>query len=134
MNTPELICIIITTVCAMITAIIAWVAIYKTNRVSVRFDCDPVDKKECESRHLEMKKETERLHGRVSSTERGIEDRVTARFDKFETMSLESRRVMHREIETIGKEVAALKSASEINAATIVRIEGKFDRVLERNS
>ena len=51
----------------------------------------------------------------------------------YEDSATESRRLMHKDIELIGKDVAALQATTELNTQTLVRVEAKFDRVLERS-
>jgi hypothetical protein len=56
MTTTELIVSIISALCLVITAILAWVSIYRTNHVSVSFSGTPVDVKECQRQTAEHKK------------------------------------------------------------------------------
>jgi hypothetical protein len=56
------------------------------------------------------------LFGRVNAAERGVEDRLSARLDKIERDSIESRRPMHRDIDAIRADVAGVKATLAANS------------------
>ena len=65
MNAAEIICLGISTVCTMISAVIAWVAIYRINRVQVSFTGVPVDKVEFEKLGRENSEDHDKLFARI---------------------------------------------------------------------
>jgi hypothetical protein len=72
------------------------------------------------------------LFARIGGAERGLESRLAARMDKFETESLESRRLMHQDISAIGNDVAALKKEAELANQRSLQMDAKIDRLIER--
>ena len=76
---------------------------------------------------------TAELFARIGGAERGLESRLTARIDKFETESKESRLLMHQEISAIGNDVAALKKEAELANQRAFQMDSKIDRLIENN-
>jgi hypothetical protein len=72
------------------------------------------------------------LFARIGGAERGLESRLAARMDRFETESKESRRLMHQDISAIGNDVAALKKEASLANQRSVQMDAKIDRLIER--
>jgi outer membrane murein-binding lipoprotein Lpp len=134
MTTTELVSSIISAVCMIITAVLAWVSIYRVNRVNVSFSGVPVDKQEFDQQVQENKEDHDKLFSRIGGVERGLEARMTARIDKFETDANTTRRLMHKDIEQIGHDTAALKKEAEIANQRMFQMDGKIDRLIERQN
>ena len=120
---------IISALSMAITAILAWVAIYRTNRVAVSFTGTPLDKSDFEKAEQAHHATHVQIFSKIGGVERGASDAMR----DYEDSATESRRLMHKDIELIGKDVAALQATTELNTQTLVRVEAKFDRVLERS-
>jgi hypothetical protein len=134
MNAAEIICLGISTVCTMISAVIAWVAIYRINRVQVSFTGVPVDKVEFEKLGRENSEDHDKLFARIGGVERGVESRLNARIEKFEIDANNERRLMHKDIEAIGHDTAALKKEAEIGNQRMFQMDAKIDRLIERQN
>jgi hypothetical protein len=134
MNTLQICSIVVSGICVIITTCLAWIMMFRKSQTEVTFSGTPVDKKEFE-RHVEQDViDHNAIHSRLGGIERGVEARVNARIDRAETENKESRRLMHREIETIGKEVAALKTASDLANQRSIMMDAKLDRLIEKSN
>jgi len=130
MTLTEVIASIISALCMVITAVLAWVSIYRVNRVNVSFSGEPVDKKDFEK----ALNENASVHAQIFSKIGGVERGASQSIKDYEAAATESRRKMHDEISAIDRKVSRLEATSELNTATLIRVEGKFDRVLERDN
>lgn len=74
---------------------------------------------DCVARHAEVKAEVAVVHARI---------------DKMEQASLESRRAMHRDIDSIATSAAALDATTNMINQRLVQIDGKLDRWIERQT
>jgi hypothetical protein len=106
MNTLQIASTALSMICLVITTVLAWVMLNKTNKTEVTFTGTPVDKKEFERHQKENKDEHEKI------------------FAKFDAM--------YFRINPIEGEICALREASETNTARLVQMEGKIDRLIER--
>ena len=97
------------TVAQLAATITVLVTINSKQRREVTFAGQPVDKAEYDKHYTQCKSIHDQLFAKIGGAERGVETRITSRFDKFEADSIASRRAMHKDIEEMGKEVAALK-------------------------
>jgi hypothetical protein len=132
MNTLEIVNSVVTMICLIITAIIAWVAIYRRNRVDVSFSGVPLDKKEFEKHQRENKDEHEKIFAKLGGVERGVENRLNAKLDAMQAESKTDREKLHFRINPIEGEICALREASETNTTRLVQMDGKIDRLIER--
>jgi hypothetical protein len=132
MNSLQIVSIVLSMICVVITTILAWVAIAKAQKVQVTFAGTPVDKKEFE-KHVERDDmEFDNLHARIGGTERGVERRLTDRINAVEAKDAESRRTLHLEVGTISRQVAKLEANDETNTTRLVQMDAKIDRLIER--
>lgn len=141
MTTAEIIASIISALCMVITAILAWVSIYKTNRVEVKFSGTPLDKKEFDQAMTKNEQEHARIFKVMGDENRATEGRATERMNRFEESiterldkSEESRRNLHRDIDAISQRVAAIDERTQMTGSQVALLSGKLDRLIERKS
>jgi hypothetical protein len=108
MNTLQLVNIALSMICMIITTVLAWATIYRTNKTEVTFTGTPVDKKEFEKHERENKDE---------------HDRFLVKIEK-----------LHQRINPIEAEIFALRQAGELNSTRLVQMDGKIDRLIERTN
>jgi hypothetical protein len=132
MATIQIFAAVISPICLIITTVLAWVVLYRTNKVQVSFTGTPVDKADFDRALQENKTVHEQLFAKVGGVERGVESRLTAKLDKAETEAVASRRAMHQEMTGISNDVAALKKEAELANQRSVQMDTKIDRLIER--
>jgi len=106
MNFLQIANIALSMVCLIITTVLAWVTIYRTNRTEVTFTGIPVDKKDFEKHQRENKDEHDRFFAKLES--------------------------LHFRINPIEAEISGLRQASENNTTRLVQLDAKLDRLIER--
>lgn len=106
MTILEIISTALNMICLVITTVLAWVMLNKTNKTEVTFTGTPLDKKEFERHQQENKEE---------------HDRIFAKFD-----------AMQERINPIENAISALSEASATNSARLVLMDAKIDRLIER--
>jgi hypothetical protein len=100
----------------------------------VTFAGEPVDRKDFDKLAAENAIVHHQLFAKIGGAERGLEARLAARMDKFETESEQSRRLMHHDISAIGNDVAALKKEAELANQRAFQMDAKIDRLIERKN
>jgi transposase len=106
MNTLQIASTVLSMLCLVITTVLAWVMLNKTNKTEVTFTGTPVDKKEFERHQRENREEHEKIFAKLDATQ----DRINP----------------------IEGDIRALCEASEIHTTRLVQMEGKIDRLIER--
>lgn len=117
MNIFQIISTVMSLLCSVITAILAWVMVYRVNRTEVSFTGTPVDKSEFEKHQQQNQDEHEKI------------------FAKLDEVFAESKHdcdKLHGRINPIEGEICALRQASETNTMRLVQMEAKIDRLIER--
>jgi hypothetical protein len=132
MNTLNIASAIVSMICMIIMAVLAWVVIYRKSRTEVSFTGIPTEKLEFDRHCQENKAAHDQLFAKIGGVERGVEARMTARIEKAEAESLSSRRLMHADMSKLSADVAGIKAGLEGNTALTVRLDTKMDRILER--
>jgi hypothetical protein len=107
------------------------ITINSKQKREITFAGEPVDRKDFDKHVAENAAIHNQLFARIGGAERGLESRLTARIDKFETESKESRVLMHQDISAIGNDVAALKKEAELANQRAFQMESKIDRLIE---
>jgi hypothetical protein len=120
------------TVAQLAATITVLVTINSKQRREVSFAGEPVDRKEFDKHVAENAAIHSQLFAKIGGTERGLESRVMARMEKFETDTSETRRLMHQEMSAIGNDVAALKKEAELANQRAFQMDSKIDRLIER--
>jgi TolA-binding protein len=95
-------------ICLVITTVLAWVMLNKTNKTEVSFMGVPLDKRDFEKHEREDKEEHNKIFARL--------DAMQARINPLEG------------------EIRAMREASEINNNRLLQIDAKMDRLIERTS
>jgi hypothetical protein len=108
------------------------ITINSKQKREVTFPGEPVDRKDFDKHLAEDSAVHNQLFARIGGAERGLESRLAARMDRFETESKESRRLMHQYISAIGNDVAALKKEASLANQRSVQMDAKIDRLIER--
>jgi flagellar biosynthesis component FlhA len=111
MTTTELIMSIVSGLSMVITAILAWVSIYKTNRVSVSFVGTPVDVKECERRTSEQKEAEERRAHEITT----LAAKVAAEREADAAANKKDRGDLYNHIDSVRKELKSDIQQSDTN-------------------
>jgi hypothetical protein len=120
------------TIIQIASTIAILVTINSKQKREVTFAGEPVDRKDFDKHVAEDAAVHNQLFAKIGGAERGLESRLAARMDKFETESKESRRLMHQNISAIGNDVAALKKETELGNQRSVQMDAKIDRLIER--
>jgi hypothetical protein len=110
------------------------VTINSRQKREVSFAGEPVDQKNFDKHVAENAAVHNQLFARIGGVERGLESRLTARIDRFETESKESRLLMHQDISAIGNDVAALKKEAELANQRAFQMDSKIDRLIENKN
>jgi hypothetical protein len=108
------------------------ITINSKQRREISFAGEPVDRKEFDKHVAQDAAIHSQLFAKIGGAERGIETRMMARMDNFETESKESRQLVHQEISAIGNDVAALKKEAELANQRAFQMDSKIDRLIER--
>ena len=132
MNILQVVSIVVSGLCVIITTCLAWVMIYRVNRTEVTFTGTPVDKKDFEKLQQENKEEHDKIFRTMGGVERGVEGRLNAKLDAMSAESKSDREKLHHRINPIEGEICALREASETNTARLVQMDGKIARLIER--
>lgn len=106
MNILQIISTALDMLCLVITTVLAWVMLNKTNRTEVSFSGTPVDKKEFEKYERDNKAEHDKFFAKL--------DQVQFRINPIEG------------------QIGRLREASETNTTRLVQMEVKIDRLIER--
>jgi hypothetical protein len=120
------------TVAQLAATITVLVTINSKQRREVSFAGEPLDRKEFDKHVAENAAIHSQLFAKIGGTERGLESRVMARMEKFETDTSETGRLMHLEMSAIGNDVAALKKEAELANQRAFQMDSKIDRLIER--
>jgi hypothetical protein len=128
MNTLQIVAVSISLIGTIITTVLAWVVIYRVNKVQVSFTGEPVDKKEFDRQGLS----NDAVHAQIFSRIGGVERGAAQSLKEYELAANESLRAMHRDVETIGRQVSSLSTATEGNTSRLVQLDCKIDRLMER--
>ena len=107
------------------------ITINSRQKREVSFAGEPLDRKDFDKHLSENAAVHNQLFARIGGVERGLESRLTARIDKFETESKESRLLMHQNISAIGNDVAALEKEAELANQRAFQMDSKIDRLIE---
>jgi len=108
------------------------ITINSKQKREVTFPGEPVDRKDFDKQMAENAAIHSQLFARIGGAERGLEFRLAARMDRFETESKESLRLMREYISAIGNDVAALKKEASLTNQRSVQMDAKIDRLIER--
>jgi hypothetical protein len=108
------------------------VTINSKQKREVSFAGEPLDRKEFDRLVAENAGIHDQLFAKIGGVERGLDGRVAARMDKFEAEAHASRQLMHQDISAIGNDVAALKKEAELANQRTFQMDGKIDRLIER--
>jgi hypothetical protein len=111
MTTTELIVSVISGISMVITAILAWVSIYRTNRVNVSFVGTPVDVKECERRTAEHKLADDRRAREIIH----LAAKVAAEREADAAANKKDRGDLYNHIDSVRKELKADIQQSDAN-------------------
>jgi cob(I)alamin adenosyltransferase len=84
MNTLQIISIVVSGTCGIITAVLAWVVIYRVNKTEVSFTGTPMDKKDCAVKMGEQKADIDKLFAKLGGMERGVEGRLNGKLDRID--------------------------------------------------
>jgi hypothetical protein len=113
------------------SAVAILVTINSKQKREVTFAGEPVDRKDFDKQMAENAAVHSQLFAKIGGAERGLESRLAARMDKFETESGESRRLIQQHISAIGNDVAALKKEAELANQRSLLMDGKIDRLIQ---
>jgi hypothetical protein len=108
------------------------ITINSRQKREVTFAGEPVDRKDFEKHVADNAAVHTQLFAKIGGAERGLESRLVARMEKFETDTKESRRLMHHDISAIGNDVAALKKEAELANQRSLQMDVKIDHLIER--
>jgi hypothetical protein len=108
------------------------ITINSKQKREITFAGEPVDRKDFDKYVADNAAVHIQLFAKIGGAERGLESRLAARMDKFETESKESNRLMHHDISAIGNDVAALKKETELANQRSLQMDAKIDRLIER--
>jgi hypothetical protein len=122
------------TIIQIASTIAVLITINSKQRREVTFAGEPVDRKDFDKQMAENAAIHNQLFAKIGGVERGLELRLAARMDKYETESEQSRRLMHQEISAIGNDVAALKKEAELASQRAFQMDSKIDRLIERQN
>jgi|HubBroStandDraft_1064217.scaffolds.fasta_scaffold525321_2 hypothetical protein len=120
------------TIIQIASTIAILITINSKQKREVTFAWEPVDRKEFDKHVAEDAAVHNQLFAKIGGAERGLESRLAARMDRFETESKESRLLMHQDISAIGNDVAALKKEAELANQRSLQMDAKIDRLIER--
>jgi hypothetical protein len=120
------------TVAQLAATITVLVTINSKQKREVSFAGEPLDRKEFDKHVAENAAIHSQLFAKIGGAERGLESRVMARMEKFETDTSETRRLMHLEMSAIGNDVSALKKEAELANQRAFQMDSKIDRLIER--
>ncbi len=120
------------TILQIASTVAVLITINSRQKREVTFASEPVDRKDFDKHVAENAAVHTQLFARIGVAERGLESRLAARMDKFETDSRESRRLMHQDISAIGNDVAALKKEAALANQRSLQMDAKIDRLIER--
>ena len=125
MNELQIVSIVVSGVCVIITTCLAWIMIYRVNRTEVSFTGTPVDKKEFD-RHVHANAEEHvRIFSKIGGVERGSASLVSEK----EKAAAETRHKMHESIKDTGERVARLETQTDMIDRRITGMDGKLDRI-----
>jgi hypothetical protein len=120
------------TIIQIASTIAILITINSKQRREVTFAGEPVEQKDFDKHLAENAAIHNQLFAKIGGVERGLESRLAARMDKFETETEQSRRLMHQDISAIGNDVAALKKETELANQRSLQMDAKIDRLIER--
>lgn len=106
MNSLQIANIALSMICMIITTVLAWATIYRTNKTEITFSGTPVDKKDFEKHLRENKEDHDLLFARLEN--------------------------IHARINPIEAGMSALRQVCDLNTARLAQIDGKIDRLIER--
>jgi len=122
------------TIIQIASTIAILVTINSKQKREITFAGEPLDRKDFDKHVAENAVVHHQLFAKIGGAERGLESRLAARMDKFETESKESRLLMHQDISAIGNDVAALKKEAELANQRSCQMDSKIDRLIERQN